>query len=242
MPLPKVLDKDLSLLSPEVEAYLHRLLPRPHPVVAEMEAVAAKEDFPIVGPLVGRLLFQLTKMIRAKTVLELGSGYGYSAFWFASALPEGGVVHCTDGNAVNISRGKEYLAKAGLGAKIHYHEGNALETIDRLPGEFDIIFMDIDKGDYPAGGEKAIPRLRPGGLFITDNTLWSGKVANPAKDDEWTNAIVRFTKALYADPRLWTTILPIRDGVAVALMLDPPASGGPGPGSVTAPGRRRKAL
>ena len=206
----------MDIVHPEIEGYLHHLLPSREPVVAEMEALAEKIHFPIVGPLVGRLLYQLALIHRAERVLELGSGFGYSAYWFAKGLPKTGRVICTEGSADRIGQGVEFLRRAGLGNQVEFRQGDALELIARVEGPFDIIFCDIDKASYPDALSLALPKLRPGGLFIADNVLWSGRVAS-ASDDPDTVGIKTFNKSIYALPELTTTIIPLRDGVSVSL-------------------------
>lgn len=181
-----------------------------------MEALAEKRHFPIVGPLVGRLLYQLALIHRAERVLELGSGFGYSAYWFAKGLPKTGRVICTEGSADRIRQGVDFLNRAGLEGQVEFRQGDALELIARAEGPFDIIFCDIDKAAYPDALALGLPKLRAGGLFIADNVLWSGRVAS-ASDDPDTAGIKAFNKAIYARPELTTTLIPLRDGVSVSL-------------------------
>jgi len=202
----------------KVHTYLHKVTPERPEVLAEMEAYAKKHGFPIIGPLCGRLLFQLATAIKAKSVFEMGSGYGYSAYWFSLAMGRRGKIFMTDGDKRNRKLAMEYLERGGLKSTFDYRVGNALNIIKRQKGPFDIILNDIDKQDYPKTIDLAADRLRKGGLFITDNTIWSGRVADK-NPDKTTAAIVRFNEMLYADDRFFTTILPLRDGVAVATRL-----------------------
>jgi caffeoyl-CoA O-methyltransferase len=206
----------MDIVHPEIEGYLHHLLPPREPVVAEMEALAEKNHFPIVGPLVGRLLYQLALIHRAERVLELGSGFGYSAYWFAKGLPKTGRVICTEGSADRIRQGVDFLRRAGLGNQVEFRQGDALELIAQMEGPFDIVFCDIDKASYPDALSLGLPRLRSGGLFIADNVLWSGRVATAA-DDPDTTGIKAFNKAIYARPELTSTLIPLRDGVSVSI-------------------------
>jgi predicted O-methyltransferase YrrM len=182
-----------------------------------MESEAVERNIPIVGPLVGRVLHQLALMIQAKTVFEMGSAIGYSTIWWARAVGERGRVFYTDGNRKNAEEARGYFDRAGVLDRININTGDALEILSEQNGEFDVIFNDIDKEDYPRAFRLAIPRLRKGGLFVTDNVLWSGKVAQKSHTEASTKAIVEFNKLLYGSPELFTTILPIRDGVAVAI-------------------------
>lgn len=206
----------MDIVHPEIEGYLHHLLPPREPVVAEMEALAEKNHFPIVGPLVGRFLYQLALVHRAERVLELGSGFGYSAYWFAKGLPKTGRVICTEGSADRIAQGIDFLRRAGLENQVEFRQGDALELIAQTEGPFDILFCDIDKASYPGALSLGLPRLRSGGLFIADNVLWSGRVASPS-DDPDTLGIKTFNNAIYARPELTTTIVPLRDGVSVSI-------------------------
>jgi caffeoyl-CoA O-methyltransferase len=199
-----------------VEDYLYCMLPPRDEVLAEIEAEAAKRKIPIVGPAVARILHQLALMIGAKTVFEMGSAVGYSTIWWARAVGEGGRVIYTDGNPKNATEARSYFQRAGVSDRITIKTGDALELLSEQKQEFDIIFNDVDKDDYPRVFRLILPRLRKGGLFVTDNVLWSGKVAqkNP---DKTTKAILEFNRLLYGSSELFTTILPIRDGVAVAV-------------------------
>jgi caffeoyl-CoA O-methyltransferase len=204
-----------------VEKYLYELLPPSEPaVLREMEAQAAKRDIPIVGPAVARLLYLLAQTSGAKRIFEAGSAIGYSTIWWAMAVGEGGRVTYTDGNPKNAEEAKGYFDKAGVAKRIDVRVGDALEILsEEKPGSLDIIFNDVDKEDYPRVFKLAVPRLKPGGLFITDNVLWSGRVADTKNPDERTKAIQEFNRLLYSSKELFPSIIPLRDGVAVARKL-----------------------
>jgi caffeoyl-CoA O-methyltransferase len=199
-----------------VEDYLYSMLPPRDEVLTQMEAEAAKRKIPIVGPAVGRILHQLALMIGAKTVFEMGSAIGYSTIWWARAVGEGGLVFYTDGDRKNADEARGYFDRSGVASRINVATGDALELLSEHKQEFDIIFNDVDKEDYPRAFRLAVPRLRKGGLFVTDNVLWSGRVAQKNQDSR-TKAILEFNRLVYGSPDLFTTILPIRDGVAVAI-------------------------
>ena len=199
-----------------VDDYIYSMLPKRDAVLTEMEEYATEHQVPIVGPAVARVLQQLALTIRAKTVFELGSAIGYSTIWWAHAVGEGGRVIYTDGDPKNAERARGYFGRAGVTTRIKIHVGDALEYLSEQKQEFDIIFNDVDKEDYPRVLRLVAPRLRKGGLFITDNVLWSGRVAQKTPDAQ-TRAILEFNRALYGSPEFFSTILPIRDGVAVAL-------------------------
>lgn len=206
----------MNIVPPPLEDYMQRLTPPREEVLKEMEVLASKRDFPIVGPLVGRILFQYARLLSPHRIMELGSGYGYSAFWWAIGSSQETRIYCTEGSPENIKLANDFLGRAGFSNKVEYYAGNALETLDRIPGDFDIIFMDIDKHQYPEGFEKGFPRLRKGGLFITDNVLWSGKVVENIHDAA-TVGVRKYNELIYTTPGAFSTILPVRDGVAVTL-------------------------
>src|SRR5437660_1623066 len=193
------------------------MLPKRDDVLVEMEEYATKHNVPIVGPAVARVLQQLALMIDAKTVFELGSAIGYSTLWWAQAVGENGRVIYTDGDAKNAERARRYFDRAGVSNRITLYTGDALEVLSEQKQQFDIIFNDVDKEDYPRALRLVSPRLRKGCLFITDNVLWSGRVAEKNPKDATTKAILEFNRLLYNSAAFFTTILPIRDGLAVAL-------------------------
>jgi len=207
---------DLTTAGP-VDDYLYSMLPKRDDVLVEMEEYATKHNVPIVGPAVARVLQQLALMINARTVFELGSAIGYSTIWWAQAVGENGRVVYTDGDAKNAERARGYFTRAGVSSRITLHTGDALEVLSEQKQEFDIIFNDVDKDDYPRVLRLVAPRLRKGGLFVADNVLWSGRVAEKSPTDSRTKAIVEFNRKLHDAKEFYTTILPIRDGLAVAL-------------------------
>lgn len=209
----------MDILEADIAAYLRRLNDRSdEPVLLEMEAVAEEAGFPIVGRVVGACLELLTRAIGAKRVIELGSGFGFSGYWFARAVGETGEVVLTDGDPDNEAKAKDYLSRAELWDRCSFMVGDALTSMASLDGEFDIVYCDIDKGDYPEAFAAAAERLRPGGMYICDNVLWSGRVARDDSDD-WTEAIRRHNETITEDRRFLSSIIPIRDGVMVALKL-----------------------
>jgi caffeoyl-CoA O-methyltransferase len=198
----------------DVERYMYKMLPPRDVVLEEMEAKAKKRDIPIVGPAVARLFFQLAMMTKAKRVFEMGSAIGYSTIWWARAVGARGEVFYSDGDPKNAKEAEGYFKRAGVAGRIHILVGNSLDLIRQVKGDFDIVFNDVDKHYYPDVFKLAVPRVRKGGLFITDNVLWSGRVARP-RADAWTRRIQEFNRLIYSSKNLYTTVLPIRDGVAV---------------------------
>jgi predicted O-methyltransferase YrrM len=211
-----------EILNPAVEDYLYGMLPERDPVLRKMERYAKDHDVPIIGPAVGRLLYLLAQLLGARRIFEMGSAIGYSTVWLARAAGPGGRVFYTDGSEENVRRARNYLRRAGVARRVKFLHGNALELVKTVPGRFDLIFLDVDKPQYPAALHVALPRLRRGGLFITDNTLWSGKVARKADEtasDEATEAIRRFNDEMYSSRKLFPVIVPLRDGVTVCRKL-----------------------
>jgi caffeoyl-CoA O-methyltransferase len=208
----------MDLVHPDIDRYLGGWAASNELVVAEMEQLAVERGFPIVGPQVGRLLRILACSIDAKRVLELGSGFGYSAWWFASAVGAGGRVILTEGSTENAERAREFLDRAGFGERVEIRVGDALEIARECDGPFDLVFNDIDKQDYPAALPVALELLRPGGLFVSDNMLWQGRVLDNDAPDASTQGVLELTRALLARPDLDTAILPIRDGVSISAL------------------------
>lgn len=208
----------MDIVNPNIVEYLLNITPERDEVLSDMEAVALQKNFPIVGPLVGRTLYVFAQAIQARRVLELGSGYGYSAYWFAKAIGKDGTVICTDDDPANAERAREYFRRGKVAGKIDFRIGDALKIIDDLEGTFDIIFNDLDKHQYPKAFRKAVPRLRKGGLLISDNVLWHGKVLDRRPDLD-TAGILTYNRLIYSSKELFTTILPIRDGVSVSIKI-----------------------
>jgi predicted O-methyltransferase YrrM len=152
----------------------------------------------------------------AKRIFEMGSAIGYSTIWLARAAGPKGKVTYTDGDPANAQRAQEYFRRAGVARRINVQVGDALELLKKTPGKFDLIFNDVNKDQYPDALRVALPKLKRGGLFITDNTLWSGKAALPAAlDDAATRGVQEFNRLVYASKELYPVLIPLRDGVTV---------------------------
>lgn len=208
----------MEITDPGVNDYLLNLLPARDEVLTEMEALAAERDIPIIGPVVGRIFYQLIRLTKAKRIFEMGSAIGYSTLWAARAAGPGATVYYTDGDPANAKLAEEFIRQAGVHDRVKILVGDALDLLDQTPGEFDIIFCDVDKHQYPEAFHKAVPRLRKGGLLLADNVLWYGRVTQPAEDDA-TRGIVEFNRLIYSSKELFPTILPVRDGFAVCEKL-----------------------
>jgi caffeoyl-CoA O-methyltransferase len=200
----------------DVEQYLYQLLPERDVVLREMEDYAERNRIPIIGPAVARLLFLLVQISGAKQIFEMGSAIGYSTIWLARAAGPRAKVFYTDGDPEKARRAQENFRRAGVAKRIRVQVGDALELVKKAPGKFDLIFNDVDKHQYPSALKAALPKLRRGGLFITDNTLWSGKAARPAApEDKHTLGVQEFNRLVYASKELYPVLMPLRDGVTV---------------------------
>jgi len=209
----------MPILEPKIEQYLNDLLPERESVVQEMEEYAEANNFPIVGPLVGRLCYQIVKSINAKRIFEMGSGFGYSTYWLARGLAGDGKIIFTEYSQENIKRAEDFLGKTQVLDKVEIIHGDAIEALENRDEEFDLILNDIDKEYYPKSLKVILPRLRKGGILITDNLIWNARVVE-AEPDTQTRGIMEYTKMIYDSPDLWTTIIPLRDGVGISYKLN----------------------
>ena len=204
----------------DVDKYIYELLPPRDAVVQEMEAYAEEHRVPIIGPAVARLLTLLVQVSGAMRIFEMGSAIGYSTIWLARAAGTKAKVFYTDGNPENARRAQDYFRKAGVAKRVNVQVGNALELVKKTPGKFDFIFNDVDKHQYPDALRAAVPKLKRGGLFITDNTLWSGKAAHTAApEDKDTRGVQEFNRLVYVSKQLFPVLIPLRDGVTVCRKL-----------------------
>lgn len=160
----------------------------------------------------------LARSIGARRVFELGSGFGYSAYWFARAVGHGGEVHCTENDPANVEAGREWLDRAGLGDRVTWHVGDALTSFGQVEGEFDVVFVDIDKASYPTAWRTARERIRAGGLYIADNALGTGDTG--VLDDSETARFIREHNDLVAsDERFVSAMIPTRQGDLAAIRV-----------------------
>ncbi len=204
----------------DVEDYIYQLLPERDAVVTEMESYAEEHDIPIIGPAVGRMLSFLVQVSGAKRIFEMGSAIGYSTIWLARAAGPKAEVFYTDGDPEKARRAQDYFRRAGVAKRIDVRVGDAMALLKKTPGTFDLIFNDVDKHQYPAALRVALPRLRRGGLLITDNTIWAGKAARPAaEEDQDTKGVQEFNRLVFASKQLYSVLLPLRDGVTICRKL-----------------------
>lgn len=208
----------MDIVDPLIDDYLTRLAGSPDPVEAEMRRYAdEREGFPIVGQALGRLLSQLTLLVGARRVFEVGSGFGYSAFWFARALESGGSVTLSDFDRENLGRARAWLSKAGLSDRCRFEPaGDGLDALARAEAGLDVVFLDGEKATYPRALALALPKLRPGGLLLADNVLWGGAVAR-GESDAATAGLREYTRLIFASEGLVSSIVPIRDGLAITM-------------------------
>ena len=208
-----------TLIPAEVSDYLERLVPTRHPELQAMEEYARDHRFPIIGPVVGHLCYQLARTIGARRVFEMGSGFGYSTAFFARAVMEngGGTVHHVVWDEDLSRRAQTHLSALGFADVVEYHVGEAIEMLGAQEGPFDLVFNDIDKHAYPASLAVIEARLRPGGVLIVDNMLWSGRIFDERDSSPDTVGVRELTRLLTTSPRWTTSVMPIRDGVVIAL-------------------------
>lgn len=207
----------MDIVHPDIDRYLHDLAGPDDAVLREMELVAAERSFPIVGPQVGRLLALLARITGARRVIDLGSGFGYSAYWLARAVGPDGEVVLAEASVERTREAEEFLSRGGLRRRVRIETGDALDIIERIGGAFDIVFNDIDKEQYPRVFDLACAALRPGGLLISDNMLWFGTVIEDAPEQPSTRGVQQLTRRLFSSPAFETVLLPVRDGVTVSI-------------------------
>jgi len=205
------------IVNPALEQYIVSLLPARDPVLAEMEAYAFAHRINIIGPGCATILAQLVLMTGARRIFELGSAIGYSTIWLARAAGAGAEVHYSDGDPDNAARARGYFERAGVADRITVHTGDALAALASTTGEFDMVFNDVDKEGYPSVHAAAPDRVRVGGVFVTDNTLWKAKVLDP--QDEETEGVDRFNRQIFADTRFLTSLIPLRDGMTLGIKI-----------------------
>lgn len=165
----------------------------------------------------GRLLSMLSKLIRPKTILEIGTYTGYSALCLAEGMQKDGELHTIDINEELHDFQRKYFDASDYGNQIHQYTGDALTIIPELAKTFDLVFIDADKPNYPAYFHAIIDKMNPNGIILSDNVLWSGKVIEPLqKNDISTKVLLAYNLLLKEDPRIETVVLPIRDGLTIS--------------------------
>ncbi len=201
-----------------VQDYLLGLVAARPSEMQSMEAHAAKVGFPIIGPVAGQMCYQIARMIGARAVFEMGSGFGYSTAWFASAIRDngGGLVHHVVWDDALSKMARKSLSTLGLDTFVEFHVSEAIQTLAGSPGPFDVIFNDIDKQDYPASLPLIKQKLRPGGVLIMDNALWHGRIFDETDSSPATRGVREATRIISHDADWIISLSPIRDGLLVA--------------------------
>jgi len=207
-----------DILDAPLAAYLDGLVPPRPQELQDMEAYAVQHEFPIVGPACAHVCYQIARMIGARRIFELGSGYGYSTAFFAKAVQEngGGDVHHVVWDEDLSKKARGHLTALGVDDVVRYHVAEAIATLKETPGPFDLIFDDISKKDYPASLPEIARKLRPGGVLIVDNMLWSRRVMDPSDRSDDTEGVREMTRLL-SQTEWISSIVPIRDGLLLAL-------------------------
>ena len=208
-------------MSDRVDEYIASLFARDDDVLAALRESADREGLPpiAISAVTGRLLQILLTAVRAERVLEVGTLGGYSAIWMARGLPASGRLVTIEIDERHAAFARRYFERAGLGDRIDLRIGRALDVLPAFDGErFDAVFLDADKEPLPTYFEWALRLLRPGGLLIADNALWGGRVLDPATEDDGTRGVREFNRRLADDPRVLGTIVPVGDGLAVAVV------------------------
>lgn len=217
--MPRRRDPNWAAIDTPLADYIDALANRGGDALGAKEEAGLRDDWPIVGAAEGSFLHILAKSIGARRILELGTAIGYSGTWFARALPPDGDLITVEANPETARIAAANLTKTGVRDRVTILVGAAQEILDGLEGPFDLIFVGINKDGYPQVLEPCIRRLRVGGLLVTDNVLWRGSVADRKDRSKDTAAIRTYNERLAEDPRMLATILPLRDGVSVALKL-----------------------
>ena len=208
-----------EFISTELRQYLVNMVPPRLSIMGEMEDYARKIRFPIIGPAAGYFCYQQARILGARRVFELGSGYGYSTAWFALAVQEngGGIVdHVVWDEGLSMTA-RRYLSDLGFDDMIRYTVGEAVDSLRKAKGPIDLIFNDIDKVGYPDSLPVIESKLKPGGMLIADNALLRGRIFDIEDQSANTEGVREFTKRLRDDPGWITTVVPIRDGLIVAV-------------------------
>src|SRR3972149_5506731 len=204
-----------GIVHKEIDAYIDRLAPRGDDTLQEVEREGLKGGCPIVGHAEGSFLHVLARSIQARRILELGTAIGYSGTWLARALPPDGELVTVEWDPENAKIARRNFERTGVSKRVRIVTGSALEVVPPIKGPFDLVFNDIDKKSYADILPHCTKKLRVGGLLVTDNVLWSGRVAEVPRKGE-AQVIHEYNERLAADPRMVAVIVPLRDGVSIA--------------------------
>ena len=206
----------IKLIDPALDTYAENHSLQPSPLLRELEAYTYENcDLPqmVTGSLEGALLRMLVRLTGARHILEIGLFTGYSALSMAEALPKDGTITSCEIDDGNAAVARSFIDRSPHGSRITIRMGPALETLSGLSGPYDLAFLDADKENYCGYYDSVLPLLRPGGLLVADNVLWSGKVLHPTQETD--HELVAFNDKVRQDPGVEVVILTVRDGVSL---------------------------
>ena len=209
-----------ELVEPRLAEYIDSLVPERPAELREMEEYAKRNRFPIIGPAAGQLCYLVSRMVGARKVFELGSGYGYSTAWFARAVAEngGGTVDHVVWDEKLSAMARLHLERLGYAGLVRYTVAEAVGALrESEDGPFDVVFVDIDKHGYPEALDVVETRLRPGGLLVIDNMIWHGAILDAEDHSRDTEGVREFTRRITTSPDWIASLLPLRDGLIVAM-------------------------
>jgi caffeoyl-CoA O-methyltransferase len=212
----------------KIQDYLTGLVPERPDEMQIMERYAQEHQFPIIGPVVGYYCYQVARMTGARSVFEMGSGYGYSTAWFAKAVKEtceeqpgtAGVVHHVVWDQTLSDKARIHLRNLDLDKSVQFHVAEAVQALRSTNQQFDLIFCDIDKDDYPAALDVINEKTHSGSVLVIDNMLWHGHIFNPGDHTANTAGVREFTRKIKESPDWIVSLAPLRDGVIVAYKKD----------------------
>ncbi|WP_137286090.1 O-methyltransferase [Halorussus salinisoli] len=217
----------MDLLPEETRRFVSAMVPDRDDTLREMEAHGEEIGFPTVGPEVGGFLRLVARMVEAERIFEFGSGFGYSAYWFAEALPEDGEIVLTEHDADELDDAREFLERGGYADRAVFEEGDALETVERHDGPFDVVLVDCHKDGYPDAFDAVREKVAEGGVVVADNAMESGiqdfetileilEGGDPHDVDDQSRGIADYLLAVRDDPAFETVAIPLGEGIAVS--------------------------
>jgi predicted O-methyltransferase YrrM len=201
----------------------------PDPIIAEMDERTATEEFPTVGPAMGGWLRLLARAVDAARVFEFGSGFGYSAYWMAPALPADGTVVLTERDAALLSDAREYFARGGYTECARFEQGDAIETVEHYAGPFDLVLIDNEKARYAEAFDAVRDNVRPGGLVVADNAIEAGPIdfgdirallaGESVAASAASEGVVEYLRTVRSDDAFETSLLPVGEGATVSIRV-----------------------
>ncbi|NEU58138.1 O-methyltransferase [Halorussus sp. MSC15.2] len=217
----------MELLPEETERFVRAMVPDRDDTLREMETHGEEIGFPTVGPAVGGFLRLVARMVDAERIFEFGSGFGYSAYWFAAALPEDGEVVLTEHDPAELADAREYLARGGYADRAIFEEGDAFETVERYDGPFDVVLVDCHKDGYPDAFDAVREKVAEGGVVVADNAMESGaqdfhsilellEGRDPGDVDDQTRGVADYLRAVRDDPAFETVGVPLGQGLSLS--------------------------